>query len=35
VLGCIEDIVQAEPVSELVLKGFRRPVQVFNVSVLR
>ena len=35
VLGCIEEGVQAEPVSELVLKGFRRPVQVFNVSVLR
>ena len=35
VLGCIEDIVHAEPVSELVLKGFRWPVKVFNVSALR
>lgn len=35
VLGCVEELVQAEPVSELVLKGFRRPVQVFNVSALR
>ena len=35
VLGRIEDLVHAEPVSELVLKGFRRPVQVFNVSALR
>lgn len=35
VLGRIEELVQAEPVSELTLKGFRRPVQVFNVSALR
>ncbi|MBI4203704.1 MAG: adenylate/guanylate cyclase domain-containing response regulator, partial [Betaproteobacteria bacterium] len=35
VLGHVEGMVQAEPVSELVLKGFRRPVQVFNVSALR
>ena len=35
VLGHIEEVVHAEPVSELVLKGFRRPVQVFNVSALR
>ena len=34
VLGYVESLVQAEPVSELVLKGFRRPVQVFNVSSL-
>ena len=32
VLGHIEELVRAEPVSELTLKGFRRPVQVFNVS---
>jgi class 3 adenylate cyclase/CheY-like chemotaxis protein len=31
VLGRIEDLVRAEPVSELTLKGFRRPVQVFSV----
>lgn len=35
VLGRIEDAVVAEPVSELTLKGFRRPVQVFNVSSLK
>jgi class 3 adenylate cyclase/CheY-like chemotaxis protein len=35
VLGHIEDIVQSEPVAELVLKGFRRPVQVFSVSALK
>lgn len=35
VLGCIEDLVQADPVSQLTLKGFRQPVQAFNVSALR
>jgi class 3 adenylate cyclase/CheY-like chemotaxis protein len=35
VLGHIEELVQAEPVTELTLKGFRRPVQVFNVCALR
>ena len=35
VLGHIEELVQAEPVSELVLKGFRRPVQVYTVSALK
>ncbi|MGQ0522770.1 MAG: adenylate/guanylate cyclase domain-containing protein [Betaproteobacteria bacterium] len=35
VLARIEDIVDAEPVNELTLKGFRRPVQVFNVSALK
>ena len=35
VLGNIEDIVEAVPASELVLKGFRRPVQGFNVAALR
>jgi len=35
VLGRIEGMVQADPVSELVLKGFRQPVQAFNVSALR
>jgi adenylate cyclase len=34
VLGHIEELVRAEPVIELTLKGFRRPVQVFNVSAL-
>jgi len=35
VLGCIEEIVRAEPVGELALKGFHRPVPAFNVSALR
>jgi class 3 adenylate cyclase len=35
VLGRIDEMVRAEPVSELTLKGFRRPVQVFNVSALK
>jgi len=35
VLGRIDDVVQAEPVSELTLKGFRQPIQAFNVSALR
>jgi hypothetical protein len=34
-LSRIEDMVQAEPVSELVLKGFRQPVPAFNVAALR
>jgi adenylate cyclase len=35
VLGHIEDMAQAEPAGELVLKGFRQPVKVFNVSALK
>ncbi len=35
VLGRIEDMVQAEPVSQLTLKGFRQPVRAFNVSALK
>lgn len=31
VFGCIEEMVQAEPVGELALKGFHRPVPAFNV----
>jgi len=31
VLASIEDLVQAEPVGELSLKGFHRPFPVFNV----
>jgi len=34
VYGRVENVVRAEPVSELTLKGFRRPVQVYNVSAL-
>jgi len=35
VLGHIEDMVEADPVSQLTLKGFRQPVQVFNISRLK
>ncbi|RPI47189.1 MAG: adenylate/guanylate cyclase domain-containing response regulator [Betaproteobacteria bacterium] len=35
VLGQIEELVQFEPVDQIVLKGFRQPVQVFNVSALK
>lgn len=35
VLSRIEDMVAFEPVERLVLKGFRQPVQAFNVSVLK
>jgi class 3 adenylate cyclase len=35
VLGAVEELVQAEPVGELTLKGFRRPVPAFNVVRLR
>ena len=35
IFGCIEDLVNAEPVGELTLKGFHRPVPAFNVSALR
>ncbi|HTO13911.1 MAG TPA: response regulator [Candidatus Binatia bacterium] len=30
--GAVEDTVRAEPVGELVLKGFSRPVSVYNVT---
>jgi class 3 adenylate cyclase len=35
VLGALEDQVQADPVGELPLKGFSRPVPVYNVVALR
>ena len=35
VLGRIEDIVESEPVGELTLKGFQRPVPAFNVLGLK
>lgn len=34
VLAAIEELVQAEPVGELTLKGFHRPFPVFNVTAL-
>jgi class 3 adenylate cyclase len=35
VLGRVEDLVEAEAVGELTLKGFHRPVPAFNVSGLK
>jgi class 3 adenylate cyclase len=35
VLGAVEDLVDAEPVGELALKGFHKPVPVFSVRGLR
>jgi len=35
VLAAVEDMVEAEPVGELSLKGFHRPVPAFNVLRLR
>ena len=35
VLGRIEDMVDAEPVGELTLKGFQRPIPAFNVVGLK
>jgi class 3 adenylate cyclase len=35
VLGTVEDLVEAEPVGELTLKGFHRPVAAFNVRRLK
>jgi class 3 adenylate cyclase len=35
VMGCIEDLVEAERVGDLALKGFHRPVPAFNVSALK
>ena len=34
-LGLVEDLVDAEPVGDLTLKGFARPVPTFNVRALR
>jgi class 3 adenylate cyclase len=34
-LGALEDLVTAEPVGELTLKGFSRPVSVYNVTAVR
>ena len=32
--GAVEDVVRAEPVGELALKGFSRPVSAYNVTGL-
>jgi adenylate cyclase len=34
-LGLVEDLVEGEPVGELTLKGFGRPVPTFSVRALR
>jgi class 3 adenylate cyclase len=34
-LGAVEGLVDAEPVGELTLKGFHRPVSAFNVTGLQ
>jgi len=34
-IGTVEELVEAEPVGELALKGFSRPVSVFNVARLK
>lgn len=34
VLGQVEELVQAEPVGELTLKGFNRPVAAFNIAAI-
>jgi hypothetical protein len=34
-LGTVEDLVEAEPVGELTLKGFLKPVTAFNVVGLK
>jgi adenylate cyclase len=33
--GALEDLIEAEPVGELALKGFSRPVSVYNVTALK
>ncbi len=35
VLGAVEELVDAEPIGELTLKGFSKPVPVFNLRSLR
>jgi adenylate cyclase len=32
VAGCVEDFAQLEPIGELMLKGFQRPVQAYNIK---
>jgi adenylate cyclase len=34
-LGTVEELVEAEPVGELTLKGFRRPITAHNVLRLK
>jgi class 3 adenylate cyclase len=34
-MAAVEDLVETEPVGELSLKGFHRPVSAFNVLRLR
>jgi class 3 adenylate cyclase len=34
-LGTVEDLVEAEPIGELTLKGFRKSVTTYNVTGLK
>jgi len=34
-LGMVEELIDAEPVGELVLKGFRRPITAYNILGLK
>jgi class 3 adenylate cyclase len=34
-LAAVEDLIEAEPAGELVLKGFQRPISAYNVVRLR
>jgi adenylate cyclase len=34
-VGAVEDLIQLEPIGEVVLKGFQRPVSAYNVLKLR
>jgi hypothetical protein len=31
----VEELIDAEPVGELVLKGFRRPITAYNILALK
>jgi class 3 adenylate cyclase len=35
VLGTVEELVEVEPVGELALKGFHRPISAYNVLGLK
>jgi class 3 adenylate cyclase len=35
VFGCVEELVTAEPVGELSIKGFHKPVPAYNVAGLK
>jgi class 3 adenylate cyclase len=35
VVGTVEDLLEVEPVGELTLKGFHRPVTAYNILRLK